>query len=174
MPSNNFKRATTPPPNVNDLEPIDLQRIPQPLPPVTTPTEPFRFSSLQIAPAPPVLSTQPDQLKNWTRPLVSQQRVFSPAPQQSVAVGAGSASQTKAQIAPTEKIATSAAATANVASSNATNAVMTANTAVTGVTTINAQTAVAVVGGVLQQVPISTLDLISLTPTLDALNDGST
>ena len=40
-------------------------------------------------------------------------------------------------------------------------------------TTINASTAVGVVSGVLQQVPISTLDAIMLTPNLDNLNDGA-
>jgi hypothetical protein len=64
--------------------------------------------------------------------------------------------------------------TANTANTTANTANTNATTAVTGVSTINSQTAVAIVSGVLQQIPISTLGSTTTTPNLDNLNDGST
>jgi len=89
---------------------------------------------------------------------------------QSPVVGAAIASHTQ----PIADKANQASETAGQAQTTATNANATATTASTGVTTINGKSAVAIVSGVLQQVPISTLGTSTATPNQDNLNDGST
>src|ERR1700678_830780 len=80
----------------------------------------------------------------------------------------------KSHTQPIAATANAANETANSAQTTATNANANATTAVTGVATVNAKTAVGIVSGVLQQVPISTLGTSTATPNQDNLNDGST
>jgi hypothetical protein len=127
-------------------------------------TNPYPAGSipLQMQYAPDLLNTQ---TRGGSIPQIRLMPVM-PAGQPSV----NSASQNAT--APVQKTATQAQTMANTANTNANAAQATATTAATGVTTINSQTAVALVAGQFEQVPISTLDAISLTPTLDNLLDG--
>src|SRR3984885_321973 len=128
------------------------------------------YNSLAIAPIPPVLGTSTDASRQFYRRGVSQIRMFPLPAASALAQGA----QIATQVQPVADVADAANTTATTANTTANAASATATVAATGVTTINASTAVGVVSGVLQQVPISTLDAITLTPTLDALTDGST
>ena len=94
---------------------------------------------------------------------MSQERIFAPQVAASIAVG----SSVKSQVSPVED-------TANAASATATAAKTTANTANGTVTTFGHHTAFGIVSGVVQQIPINTLNNTTTTPTLDNLNDGTT
>ena len=121
------------------------------------------FSSLAIAPIPPIPRTSTDASRQFYRRGVSEIRM-SPIPQAaSLATGA----QVQTHVAPVAAAADAANTTANTAHTPV-------NTASAGVDTNASATTVAVVSGTLQQVPISTLDNTTSTPTLDALTDGST
>src|ERR1700723_408053 len=128
------------------------------------------YSSLAIAPIPPVLGTSTDASRQFYRRGVSQIRMFPLPAASALAQGA----QIATHVQPVADVADAANTTATTANTTANEASATATVAATGVTTINASTAVGVVAGVLQQIPISTLDATTLTPTLDALTDGST
>src|ERR1700722_2361935 len=121
-------------------------------------TNPYPAGSLPLT-----MQYAPDLLNTQTRGgAVPTIRLMPIAPAGQVSVN--SANQNAVE--PVKKIANTAQTTANTANATAT-------TAATGVTTINSQTAVALVAGQFEQVPISTLNNTSLTPTLDNLLDGS-
>ena len=168
MPTNNSRRALTPPDNWEERF-VPVTPAP-PLPPVQDPLAPFRYSPIQIAPAPTSLATQPDSLQNWVQPTTSQRRIFAPQPAASIAAG----SIVKTQVDPVTNVAAKASTTATAAKTTANTANSNSTVAVAGVTTINGHTAVAIVSGVLQQIPISTLGSTTTTPTQDNLNDGTT
>jgi hypothetical protein len=156
--------------------PVDTSKLTPVTPPAVTPRPPLNasadpeFSALSIAPIPPVLGTSTDASRQFYRVGVSQIRM-SPLPaNSSVAVG----SQIQQHVGPVAETANEASASAATANTTANAASTTATGAATGVATINGSTAVAIVSGVLQQVPISTLDALTLTPNLDNLNDGTT
>jgi hypothetical protein len=116
------------------------------------------------------LGTDADAARQFYRKGVSQLRM-SPLPAlASPATGA----QIASHVAPVAKIADNSALVAATANVTANEASTTATGAATGVATINGRTAVAIVSGVLQQVPISTLGTSSATPNQDNLNDGTT
>jgi len=128
-------------------------------------TNPYPAGSLPLT-----MQYAPDLLNTQTRGgAVPTIRLMPIAPAGQVSVN--SANQNAVE--PVKKIANTAQTTANTANSTANTANATATTAATGVTTINSQTAVALVAGQFEQVPISTLNNTSLTPTLDNLLDGS-
>lgn len=149
-----------------------LTPVPQPLPrpPLNTPSADPEFSSIALAPIPPVMGTPVDASRQFYRQSVSQIRMPPLPALSNIAQG----SQIASHVAPVAETANAASTTANNANTTANEASATATVAATGVTAINASTAVGVVSGVLKQVPISTLDAITLTPTLDALTDGAT
>jgi hypothetical protein len=149
-------------------------------PPPIQPNIPGK-SPLLRSPLPTSMVTQPDSLRDWYNSATPQNRVAPLPPLASVGGNASAASQATKIANPIFTVAANAATTANDASSTAVAASATAvaasataAVAATGVTTINSSTAVALVSGVLQQVPISTLDAITATPSQDNLNDGIT
>src|ERR1700677_3401006 len=128
------------------------------------------FSALSIAPIPPALGTSTDAARQFYRTGVSQIRMFPLPAQASPAVG----SQIQTHVQPVADAADFAQKSATAANVTANEASTTATGAATGVATINGSTAVAIVSGVLKQMPISTLDALTLTPSLDNLSDGTT
>src|SRR5271155_1434220 len=123
-----------------DLKPVPAP--PSPRPPLNMPSADPGFSSLALAPIPPILGTVADSARQFYRQSVSQIRM-SPIPQAaSLAAGA----QISTHVQPVADAADAANTTANTANTNASAAQSTADT-------INNSTAVGVVSGVLQQVP---------------------
>lgn len=120
---------------------------------------------------PPGVLLQPDLLKQQHKHgSVPTTRIWPQAPQGVAANNAATKSNTEpiyTQAQQAQASADSATSTANTANTNA-------NAAVTGVATVNAKTAVGIVSGVLQQIPISSLGTSSATPNLDNLNNGTT
>ena len=131
--------------------------------PIGPPPAPIN-NQLSSGPLPPNFGYQPDLIQAGGHgPSVGAIRLFPLPP--SAIPNQGSAIQSH-----TQPILN----TANAANKTAGQAQTSATTAKTGVITINAKTAVGIVSGVLQQVPIATLGTSSLTPTQDNLNDGTT
>jgi hypothetical protein len=139
-------------------------------PPLSIPSADPEFNPLLIAPIPAPLGTSTDASRQFYRTGVSQIRMF-PLP---AAAAIAQGSQIATHVAPVAETANAASASAATANTTANEASTTATGAATGVTTINGKTAVAIVSGVLQQVPISTLGTGSATPNQDNLNDGTT
>jgi hypothetical protein len=139
-------------------------------PPLSMPSADPEFSPLSIAPIPFPLGTTTDASRQFYRVGVSQIRMFPLPAQASPAVG----SQIQTHVQPVADAADFAQKSATAANVTANEASTTATGAATGVATINGSTAVAIVSGVLKQVPISTLDALTLTPNLDNLSDGTT
>jgi hypothetical protein len=157
--------------------PMDTTNLKLLTPPAATPRPALNnasadpeFSSLSLAPIPAPLGTSTDASRQFYRTGVSQIRMF-PLP---AAAAIAQGSQIATHVAPVADAADFAQKTATAANTTANEASATATGAATGVATINGSTAVAIVSGVLKQVPISTLDALTLTPNLDNLNDGTT
>jgi hypothetical protein len=153
-----------------------------PLPPVGPNNELSRGQS------PSSYSTNYDQVRNSDTNAIPSVRI-PPAPAlANQGANASSGSYTDRVVQPVFTVAANAATTANAASttavaasntaaaasSTAAAAASVAAAATTSVAVINGSTAVSIVSGVLQQIPISTLGHVTTTPNLDNLNDGST
>jgi len=153
-----------------------------PLPPVGPNNELSRGQS------PSSYSTNYDQVRNSDTNAIPSVRI-PPAPAlANQGANASSGSYTDRVVQPVFSVSASAASTANsasiiasaasstaaAASSTAAAASSVAAAATTSVAVINGSTAVSIVSGVLQQIPIHTLGSVTATPSLDNLNDGVT
>jgi hypothetical protein len=146
MPGN-LKRASTQPPNFETrYKPVVKPAAYPNFPPVADPNAPFSWNPLQIAGAPAVLSSVVDVLKNWRRPAIAQERIFSLQTAANISAG----SNIQSQVAPVEEVATTTAAkpVAYVTSAS----------------------------GAFKQAPLNQIppDTPAVSPTQDNLLDGST